>query len=159
MITVLSAFNNIYGNFQVRWPWSSLPDGLRNVHEHFSAAKPDSHGFWLIVIVAAALLVLIIGKNIYQYRHLRQNQIQDNPDQIFRELIHKLNVTPDERHLLRRLSEGARLRHPVMCLLSPGLLEWARQLWLAEKGPNVVTPDITERLGGIRNKLFDPDPA
>ena len=53
------------------------------------------------------------------------------------------------------MAEGARLRHPSLCLLSPGLMAWGCTLWKKEKGPKVVSVDKQRRIREITLKLYD----
>ncbi|MBN2211201.1 MAG: hypothetical protein JW709_07375 [Sedimentisphaerales bacterium] len=144
--------------FEVRWPWQNLPRSLRDVQEHFVTSEHGVLWYWLIVAIVVVLLLLVI----WRYAHIElplRRKTSDNPERIFTDLINAVDISDDDRGLLHRLARGARLRHPVMCLLSPGLLEWARQLWLKEKGFGVVTPEITEQLYNISIKLYDHKPV
>lgn len=141
----------------VQWPWPRLPGGLHSVQEHFTTTQYHALWFWALAALGGGLLFLLAWRSVRILR-IRRREMVDRPEKIFTDLVGALDLGEEERLLLQRLTVGARLRHPIMCLLSPGLLEWARQLWLQDKGAGVVTEEITERLHAISVKLYDHRP-
>ena len=110
---------------------------------------------FVFVALTATVIVTLAILNKYKTRKINPGSAPNNSDSLFDELLGKLELSVDDRNLLHEMTEGARLRHPTLCLLSPDLLEWARQLWLQEKGPDCVTNQKTTQLDAIAVKLYD----
>ena len=134
----------------------TLPWSLRGVRDSLRAG--DHSGMWFfqaLMVLAAGVLVLLILRTVR--RGPRREQVDrpiNKPRRLFRELLGELELDAAEKRLLRRMTSGARLKHPAMAVLSPGLLEWTRRLWLAEKGERVVDGHTNQRVDGIAVKLF-----
>jgi hypothetical protein len=112
-------------------------------------------GFFLVmagIIVAVVCVKLAMWLN---RTYWRQAQIAGQPDSFFKTLLNQLDLDDGERKLLAAMAAGSRLRHPAMMLLSPNLLNWTRQVWQDESGPNVVNRQVVSRIDDIRQKLFD----
>ena len=143
------------------WPGTlaeQVPYSVRAVRDWWRAS--DQYG-WLLLggLMVLGLLVAYIVVRYYRSSPRQQAlPLTNNPDRLFDDLLAQLDLSPSERKLLRQIASGARLRHPSMCLLSPGLLDWARKLWLAEKGPGVVTESNSARIDAIAVRLYDHSP-
>jgi hypothetical protein len=112
---------------------------------------------WIFGEVLVGVGGILIGAALVNGILARRAAVRttENPDQLFSDLIGRLELTGDEVGLLREITAGARLRHPTMCLLSPGLLDWARATWLAEQGDDAVTAAKRRRVDDLCVKLFD----
>lgn len=112
-------------------------------------------GFFLVVtaiIVTTICVKLILWLN---QTYFQQAKVAGQPDNFFKTLLNQLDLDDRERKLLTAMAVGSRLRHPAMMLLSPNLLNWTRQVWLDESGPNVVNRQVHSRIDSLRAKLFD----
>jgi len=148
-------------------PCFNLPVGpaLRvQVTQHLDAFRqafvhhdPTFGAVWgaLALIALAALVAHLLRRRLPRTPHPAATPLYCDPDQLFEDLLHELALASPDRRLLRQLARGARLRHPVQSLLSPALLGWSCQLWLAEKGPHSLTPDKRRRLEAISVALYD----
>ena len=135
-----------------------VPYSVRAVRDWWRAS--DQYG-WLLfagLIVLGLLLAYIVVRNYRSSPRRGALPVTDNPDRLFDDLLAQLDLTTSERKLLRQIASGARLRHPSMCLLSPGLLDWARKPYLAEKGPGIVNESNAARIEDIAVRLYDHSP-
>ena len=120
------------------WALTDLPDVIKNVSDSF----PVLAGNWLFWVCTATVLALVIftaGWFWFSDRGTTSKLNGDNPQRLFEELLTHLRLAKDDRAVLRQMTRGARLRHPTMSLLSPGLLHWSCKLWQQEKGARTVT--------------------
>jgi len=132
-----------------------LPWSLRGVRDSLrTTAEGQEWALWLFAGLAAALVITLI---VAHYRSAGRDVAKqsNDPRDLWRALLDQLALKQDDKKLLLRMAAGARLRHPAMCLLSPGLLQWAGQVWFAEKGPPAVTDQDIQRLDDIAVQLFD----
>ena len=138
-----------------------LPWSLRGVRDSLRAG--DHTGMWFFQIIMALLaglvVWLIMGAVLRLPRREQTGKSINKPQRLFRDLLEQLDLDASEKRLLQRMAAGARLKHPAMAVLSPGLLEWARKLWLVEKGNRAVNARMNQRLDRIAGKLFDLGPS
>ncbi|MBN1846221.1 MAG: hypothetical protein JW810_11095, partial [Sedimentisphaerales bacterium] len=78
-------------------------------------------------------------------------------DPLMRELLKELDLSGPDKDLLQQVTSKARLRHPVMGVLSPGLLDWTYRLYLRETA-RPEAPQIRRRLWRISEILYDHTP-
>ena len=139
-----------------------LPWSLRGVRESLrTTAEGQEWTLWLFAGLAAAFVITLI---VAHYRSAGRDiaKQSNDPKVLWRTLLDQLALKQDDKRFLMRMAAGARLRHPAMCLLSPGVLQWAGQVWFAEKGPAALTDQDIQRLDDIAVQLFDyhgPDEA
>jgi hypothetical protein len=141
------------------WLLAEIADPLNSLKDSFPRAHFDP---WVLGAVFAGIIAVLIGLVVLNRLLTRRASARkaENPEGVFDGLVHRLKLTEDERRLLREMTTGAMLKHPAMSLLSPGLLDWTRKVWLAEQGPAVVTPDKQRRVDDLCRKLFDqPTPS
>lgn len=163
MWNILSFYNNDTltrilrspGDFSVA---KDIPVKMRQVRDSFWASSGDSHFLWILFgLTLFAVAVWALWHKIQKNR-LRKKQTSNNPDRLFEQLLESTGLTTDEKKLLNEMTSGIRLKHPAMCLLSPGMLDWSRQLWLKEKGHRIVTAGKIAQIEEIAVKLYDHQP-
>lgn len=142
-----------FGGRRVEDSWPVIPAPVQSMQDYLISQRDLIGHFQWSMLVVVALIALLIWLSRYQRRRTVAVVSTDKPEQIFDDLLKKLNLDAADRNLLQQLASEARLRHPVMCLLSPGLLEWGRNVWLAEKGPEKVTAEVTGHLYEISAQL------
>ncbi|MBN1764320.1 MAG: hypothetical protein JW860_03605 [Sedimentisphaerales bacterium] len=132
---------------------NNLPYSLQGIKDTFSGSGPNT---WVIGTSIAAIILLSLVA-AWQFQSIKSRRVhnQENPYTLFKQLLDHLELSAADKKLLRRMAHQGRLRHPAMCLLSPGLLHWASTLWQKEKGPNTITPKIQNQLNHIAIKLYD----
>ena len=136
------------------WALTDVPDVIKRVSDSF----PILAGNWIVWVCIAtilALLTLTAGWFWFTGRRTTTGLNRDNPQRLFEELLSHLRLASDDRAVLRKMARGARLRHPTMSLLSPGLLNWSCKLWRQEKGARVVTPERIAQINAISRQLYD----
>jgi hypothetical protein len=133
---------------------AEIADPLNSLKSSFPRVHFDPWMFGAIVIGISVVLIGLAMLNRLLIRRAAARKTE-NPDGVFNGLIHRLELTEDERQLLREMTAGARLKHPAMSLLSPGLLDWTRATWRSEHGPDVVNTDKCRRVDDLCRKLFD----
>jgi len=143
------------------WPWKALPYSLRGVQESFSPSGDAGVGFWItLVVFLTGVVLLLVGSYRRNLRSRRLAMREDTPERLFAELLDALKLEPQEKHLLGGLTRRGRLSHPVMCLLSPGLLAWTERLAQAERPVRNRHEQarISRTLDSISIKLYDHAP-
>jgi len=110
--------------------------------------------FWLMLAGFVGLISALVIVHWVQQRKLRLKPIVDDPRRLFEDLLTQLELADEDKQVLRQMVSQARLRHPVVCLLSPDLLEWSRRLWQTEKGDS-IEPEKLRRIDTISEHLYD----
>ena len=143
------------GGFSVQ---NDTPVGIREFRDAFSTSSLDFRyvGIFLGAILFI-ILVFTIWREVKKFQE-RKNQITNNPDLLFKQLLNATGLTTNEQKLLNEMTSQTRLKHPAMCLLSPGMLNWSKQLWLKEKGRRIVTAGKIAQIKEISIKLYDHQP-
>ena len=142
---------------QTTLPLAEVPYSVRAVRDSLIQSSPQAWVFWLLLSI---ILLTIVLMTIYAWRREAKKpskKFSNNPDTLFESLLGRLDLTESQKILLRKMSSGARLRHPTLSLLSPGLLDWSRRLWIQEGGKQ-VEPNITRRINEIAVRLYDHQP-
>lgn len=141
------------------WPGflaeSYLPQSVRGVRNSFASSGLDGWLFWLFLLLPVALLVSVV---IWQGRKISLKSIsphRDSPRVLFNELLGQLELSTEDKKLLLEITRAARLKHPALCLLSPGMLDHTRQLWQQEIGSHRVPREKFNRIDHIAVQLYD----
>ncbi|MCK4628923.1 MAG: hypothetical protein KAT56_07955 [Sedimentisphaerales bacterium] len=141
------------------WPsflaGSYLPQSVRGVRDSFVSSGLDGWLFWLIMLLP---VVLLIGIVLWYGRKISLKSISpisNSPRVLFNELLGQLELSTEDKKLLLEMTHAARLKHPALCLLSPGMLDRTRQLWQQEKGPLQVPREKYDRIDHIAVQLYD----
>ena len=134
---------------------ADLPFSVRGVRESFSTFSLHDWLFWMILITPLVLLLGILWWYGRQWLAAAPLRPKHSPRTLFEQILAALNLPAEDKKLLRRLARGAGLTHPALCLLSPALLDQARQIWRQRQGPRRVPPEQYHRLDDIALRLFD----
>ena len=110
--------------------------------------------FWLTMAGFVGLICALAIVHWVQQRKHRLKPIVDDPRRLFEDLLTQVQLADEDKQVLRQMASQARLRHPAVCLLSPGLLDWACRLWQTEKGDS-VEPETLRRIDTISIHLYD----
>ena len=138
-----------------------LPGSVRGVQKSWA----DNSGNLEVLLVLGVILVMagVIGVQAFlSWRKQRRKRVPDklnDPEKLFVGLLNQLELSEADKRLLREMADGARLRHPASCLLSPAMLDWSRRLWRQEVGGEKVTQDKFSRIDEISVALYDHKPA
>ena len=116
-----------------------------------------SYEFKGIVIYLSIVLIHLALQRRTQSAAVTETK--ENAETFFRHVLAKVALNRQEKKLLQTMAKGTRLRHPAMMLLGPDLLQWSQNVWLNERGPKVVTPDMKDRIKAISTKLFEEKPV
>ena len=141
------------------WPGflaeSYLPQSVRGVRDSFASSGLDGWLFWFFLLLP---VVSLVGVVIWQGRKISLkpiSPISNSPRALFNELLGQLELSTEDKKLLLEMTRAARLKHPAVCLLSPGMLDRTRQLWQQEKGPLQVPREKYDRIDYIAVQLYD----
>jgi hypothetical protein len=127
---------------------------LRAIQESFVSSPPPGWTVWLFIITIAAVVFVPKAWSFIRGES-KATQVEDNnPEKLFDEMLGVLHLSESDKRLLRQMADQGRLKHPAMCLLSPGMLEWTRELWVQEKGSSYVTEAKTAQIREISVKLY-----
>ena len=133
---------------------AELPYSIRGVRDSLAG----SEGQWLFwVCLLVPVLALTVTAFLWWHGH-RQDKVLgeiNDPEVLFEDLLKRVDLVEEDKDILREMTRAARLRHPATCLLSPALLDWSRQVWLAEEKPGAVPAEKASRIDEISTKLFD----
>ncbi|MBN2377981.1 MAG: hypothetical protein JXD22_16405 [Sedimentisphaerales bacterium] len=138
-----------------------LPGSVRGVQK----AWEQNSGNLEVVLVLGVILIMagLIGvQACLSWKRQRRSRVPEkmnDPEKLFIGLLDQLELSEADKQLLREMTDGARLRHPASCLLSPAMLDWSRQLWREEVGSGKVTQDKFSRIDEISVALYDHKPA
>ncbi len=113
--------------------------------------------FWLMLAGFVGLISALVIVHWFQQRKHRLKPIVDDPRLLFEDLLTQLELADEDKQVLRQMASQARLRHPAVCLLSPGLMEWSRRLWQAEKSDH-IEPETLRRIDTISMHLYEHSP-
>ncbi len=127
----------------------------QTIRSTFTSNTLSNGAAWSITIALLVFFVLLILLSSRSRPGESAPATAAHPLKLFEEILESLDLTGEEKHLLREMAEGARLQHPAMCLLSPGLLDSARAVWRKEKGDASLSPLKRQKIDGICCKLFD----
>ena len=133
---------------------TDLPYSIRGVRDSLINIGGD----WLFWVCLLAPMVLLLGPALWWWRQHRQDEYRktiDDPEGLFEGLLNQVELAERDKQLLREMARQGRLRHPAMCLLSPALLDWSRQVWLTEKKPGAVPSEKAARIDEISTALYD----
>ena len=129
---------------------------LDSIQSSFNSGFDQYLPAFFLVVAAIVATVICVQLILWLNRtYWQQARMAGRPDNFFNSLLNQLDLDDSERRLLTTMAAGSRLRHPAMMLLSPNLLNWTRQVWLDESGPNVVNRQVHSRIDTLREKLFD----
>jgi len=132
-----------------------LPNSLRAIQDSFG--NPMGHNLALgLFIIAASTAVLVTAAWYFSRGEPKpvKEEKDDSPEKLFDEMLGAIHLSESDKRLLRQMAGQGRLKHPAMCLLSPGMLEWAHELWVQEKGSEYVTEARTAQVREIAVKLY-----
>ena len=138
-----------------------LPYSVRGVQK----AWAENSGNLEVVLVLGVILILagVIGVQAFlswkRQRRRRVPEKMNDPEKLFVGLLNQLELSEADKQVLREMADGARLRHPASCLLSPAMLDWSRRLWREERGSGKVTAEKCSRIDEISVALYDHKPA
>ncbi len=134
--------------------FSNNPNPLKQWSKSFQdTAKFDSVlAYKFLGIIVAIILTLILIRKI----HIRHNYHKTTREyKLFEDLLAKLNLTRTEKSTLRQMAKEARLKQPAMCLITPGLMQVSKDLWLKEKGKKLIKSGKIQVLNNVSHKLHD----
>jgi hypothetical protein len=147
-------FRDDYGHRELVAAAGNLPDSLRAIQNSFGSSPSYSLTLGLLVITISAAMVVVPAWYFGRGRSKAAKMEDNNPEKLFDELLGVIHLSESDKRLLRQMAGQSRLKHPAMCLLSPGMLEWARQLWVQEKGSEYVTAAKAAQVREIAVKLY-----
>lgn len=128
------------------------------VREHFQ------QGGSVTTIVFAVIAVLLVIVALYQIFKRRQQTVSrsrvDDPQRLFKDMLHILELPLQERKLLIRVARDLHLEHPSVLLLSGVLFERYFEQWRSEGRRGAVDEGAAADglMPAIRNSLFGVPP-
>ena len=135
-----------------------LTDHLRKFQESMTGDDISNVIFAWLLVAAIAIFGLWLLFRWLKIRKAPVISIVNDPNKLFNDLLDRLHLDPSDKLLLREMTEQTRLRHPTICLLSPGLLKWTGKLWQTEKGEKNVGAEKLARLDNISTIIYDHCP-
>ena len=160
-MSLLSLFETFKSSPSPQWKaeaFESFMPYLQNVQDSFTGGY---QGLLSFVGLLSALIITVTGANALIQRLGHKNKsvtVKGDPDRLFRSLLDHLELDLPDKELLMEIAKGARLRHPAAMLLSPGLLDWSRRLWIKETPDRTDSTEKIKRIQEISIKLYDHTP-
>lgn len=114
--------------------------------------------FWIILAGFVSLVMAVVIVHWLQQRKHRLQSVVEDPRLLFEDMLVQFELSDEDKRVLRQMVSQARLKHPAVCLLSPGLLGWSQRLWQAEKG-NTIAPEALRRIETISERLYGSSTA
>jgi len=124
------------------------------VREHFQRGGSVAT---IVMAVIVMVLVTVAAYQIFKRRQQGASRSQvDDPQRLFKDLLHLLELPLQERKLLLRVARDLRLRHPSVLLLSGVLFERYFEQWRSEGRRGAVDESATASglMPAIRKSLF-----
>ncbi|OPZ97257.1 MAG: hypothetical protein BWY71_01674 [Planctomycetes bacterium ADurb.Bin412] len=144
--------------FRMDYQVQDLVNGIRQIRNGFVAHSMENWVFWFCFISG---LLLVIGLALWIGYQSKKNGVKktwNDPDLLFWSLLNQLQLPDSDKKLLHEMTAEARLAHPASALLSPHTLDWARNLWIQEKGNSAIPLQKLRRISEISVLLFDHYP-
>jgi len=141
-------------------PWIQDMSGkVREFRNGFVPSSSDHTLFWACTIVFGVFLFCLSLYSHYKKDKVVIDRVVNNPDQLFWNLLNQIQLPESDKKLLHQMTTEARLIHPASALLSPKTLDWARNLWIQEKGKSAIPPEKLRRINEISVLLYDQYPS
>jgi len=119
--------------------WQQAGKGLtaaqRSVRERFQEGGSGEETLLVLLILAAAVSFAFFLNRVLQRKRTRRRRAL-SPQQLFENLLGKLNLTEAQRKLLSATARDLGLKDPAMILLSPTLFDRHAQQWQNRRGPS-----------------------
>lgn len=106
------------------------------------------------VVLTILGLLALVGVAIVLYRLQRRSRRPDihHPRKLFTSLLHKLDLSPGERHLLRRMAADLKPTQPATLLLGEGVFHSQATHWL--RSGRRARPDDAATVTKLAQRLF-----
>jgi len=160
-MSLLSLFDTFRFSPNHQWAteaFESFMPYLKDVQNSFTGGY---QGLLLFLVLLSAVIIAVTGANAIIHRLEHKNKsvtVKGNPHRLFQSLLDHLELDLPDKELLLEMAKGTRLRHPAAMLLSPGLLDWSRRLWIKETPDQTDSAEKTKRIQKISIKLYDHTP-
>jgi len=128
---------------------------LRGIQQNFSNRSINNYTF-LFALSGLIVFVIILSNVTFATKKNKLKSIKQigNPETVFNELLAYIELSQAEKRLLLEMAQGSRILHPSLFMLSPDLLDWAREVWINEKGKKVTKAHF-KGIDKISLKLFN----
>ncbi len=125
-----------------------LPEFYRAVRDQFTrGGSPVKAVLAILVIVVLVVVVYIVNR--FERRVSAPVETND-PQRLFRDMMHKLGLSAEQREQLDILSREMRLENPAVIVLSEKLFDQSITQWRGRS----EDPQARELLGRLRARLF-----
>jgi hypothetical protein len=141
----------------VPWVQNSL-NGIEKIRLGFSSYSSSNRLFWICFFVS---LLLPVGLAFWTQKKSKTASVKgpvNDPEKLFWQLLNQVVLSESDKKLLHEMTREARLTHPATALLSPQNLDWARNLWIKEKGQGAIPREKLDRINAICVQLYDHYP-
>jgi hypothetical protein len=104
-----------------------LSDAQRGVRDRFQ----EGGSVAVVLLVLLALVVVVFGVYCLTLRQDKADLAvqRADPQKLFRDLLHRLDLAPSQRRLLGAVAKDLRLEQPSVILLSPVLFDRYVRKW------------------------------
>ena len=120
------------------------------------AARHEPTVDWVSVLTALGMLVLLLSVGYaFHLRRSRHGQAPRDPGKLFRTTLAQLDLTSDDRRLLRAIARHSGLAQPASMLVSPIMMaQWAHQ-WVHQQPSAARREAALTRLDSLSRRLFN----
>ena len=153
MLTLLWQFSPCLTN-KIVLPLAQISPIVLRVRNSLRATGTGNWVFWVFGAIVLGSIILLTVWSRWRDRHEITPGIYDNPEQLFKSLLSKLELSALHKSVLNKMAADTRLRHPSEILLSPVLLNWSRDLWVKEKGYHAIGPEKLRVIEEISDAIY-----
>ena len=134
---------------------SPLTEVLRGVQRHFARGGAVGPAVFVVLILSAVVLVVYLLTRSSRPRSKTADR--SNPQQVFRNLLARLELPPPRRKNLLAIAKDQALTHPSVILLSRALFDHHSAAWLNKREGRASSKGASsdlESIAVIRSILF-----
>ena len=115
---------------------AQLTEIQRSVRDQFQ----EGGSFLTVMLVLLAIAGVVLAAYCLGLRQRRagENAQRASPQQLFRDLMDKLDLTLPQRRLLHTIARDLRIKHPAVILLSPDLFDRYVGEWHVRQSRTIV---------------------
>lgn len=115
-----------------------LNERLQALRDRFATGSGWGEVIAVLLVLAGCVLLLVL---LHRLQHPGERREPDDPHRLFRGLLTGLNLTAEQRRILRNMATDLRLEHPAIILLSPELFREQASKWSKTRG-NTRTAEL-----------------
>ncbi len=142
--------------------WSSNFVQSQSYTNYMTGVKNSFDGefenfYWVFIFLVIAVAVVVVANKLISNKKIKFSfkRKKSQPELLFEQMLGELDLNESDIKLLKDMAKATRLRHPAVSLLSPGMLDWSRDIWIKETTIAPLSQTKIKQIDDISVKLFD----